>query len=54
MYDQAIEQYARALDFDPHRAVIHRRLAQLYLQKGDPARAALHTKEADKLEKDQK
>jgi len=54
MYDQAIEQYARALNFDPQRAVIHRRLAQLYLQKGDPARAALHTKEADKLEKGQR
>ena len=32
----------------------HRRLAQLYLQKGDQAGAALHTKEADKLEKGQK
>ena len=54
MYAQAIDEYARALDFDPRRAVIHRRLAELYLQKGDPARAALHTKEADKLEKGQR
>ncbi len=50
----AINEYARALDFDPRRAVIHRRLAELYLQKGDPARAALHTKEADKLGNGQK
>jgi tetratricopeptide (TPR) repeat protein len=54
MYAPAIDEYARALDFDPRRAVIHRRLAALYLQKGDPARAALHTKEADKLEKGQR
>ena len=54
MYALAIDEYVRALDFDPRRAVIHRRLAELYLQKGDPARAALHTKEADKLEKGQK
>lgn len=53
MYARAIDEYARALDFDPSRAVIHRRLAELYLKKGDPARAALHTKEADKLEKGQ-
>ena len=53
MYARAIDEYARALDFDPRRAAIHRRLAQLYLQKGDPARAALHSKEADKLEKGQ-
>ena len=54
MYARAIDEYARALDFDPRRAVIHRRLAELYLQKGDPAGAALHTKEADKLEKGQR
>ena len=54
MYAQAIEEYARALDFDPRRAVIHRRLAELYRQKGDPAGAALHTKEAEKLEKGQR
>jgi pentatricopeptide repeat protein len=54
MYARAIAEYARALDFDPRRAAIHRRLAELYLQKGDPARAALHTKEADKLEKGQR
>jgi tetratricopeptide (TPR) repeat protein len=54
MYALAIDEYARALDFDPRRAVVHRRLAELYLQKGDPAGAALHTKEADKLEKGQR
>jgi tetratricopeptide (TPR) repeat protein len=54
LYAQAIDEYARALDFDPRRAVIHRRLAELYRQKGDPAGAALHTKEADKLEKGQR
>ena len=54
MYALAISEYARALDFDPSRAVIHRRLAELYRQKGDPARAALHRKEADKLEKGQR
>ena len=54
MYVLAIDEYARALDLDPRRSVIHRRLAELYLQKGDPAAAALHTKEADKLEKGQR
>jgi tetratricopeptide (TPR) repeat protein len=54
MYARAIEEYTRALDFDPRRAVIHRRLAELYLQNGDSAGAALHTKEADKLEKGQR
>ena len=54
MYAPAIEEYVRALDLDPRRAVIHRRLAELYRQKGDPAGAALHTKEADKLEKGQR
>ena len=54
MYAPAIGEYVRALDLDPRRAVIHRRLAELYRQKGDPAAAALHTKEADKLEKGQK
>jgi tetratricopeptide (TPR) repeat protein len=51
MYTRAIAQYTLALDFDPRRAVIHRRLAELYRQKGDPAGAALHAKEADQLEK---
>ncbi|HEY4086746.1 MAG TPA: tetratricopeptide repeat protein [Bryobacteraceae bacterium] len=53
MYAQAIDEYTRALDFDPRRAVIHRRLAELYSQKGDPAKAALHTKEAEKSGKGQ-
>jgi tetratricopeptide (TPR) repeat protein len=51
MYARAIEEYTRALDFDARRAVIHRRLAELYRQKGDAAGTALHTKEAEKLEK---
>jgi tetratricopeptide (TPR) repeat protein len=54
MYTRAIEEYTLALDFDPRRAAIHRRLAELYLRKADPAASALHTKEADKLEKDQR
>jgi len=54
MYAQAIDEYTRALDFDPRRAAIHRRLAELYVRQGEPARAALHTKEAEKLEKGQR
>jgi tetratricopeptide (TPR) repeat protein len=54
MYATAIDEYTRALDFDPRRAVVHRRLAELYLQKGDSAAAAMHTKEADKLAKGQR
>jgi tetratricopeptide (TPR) repeat protein len=54
IYARAIEEYTRALDFDPLRAVVHRRLAELYRLKGDAAGATLHTKEADKLEKEQK
>jgi tetratricopeptide (TPR) repeat protein len=54
MYAAAIDEYARALDFNPSRAGIHRRLAELYLEKGDKAGAAQHTKEADKLEKGQR
>jgi tetratricopeptide (TPR) repeat protein len=54
LYARAIEAYARALEFDAGRAVIHRRLAELYRQNGDPAGAALHTKEADQLEKGQR
>jgi tetratricopeptide (TPR) repeat protein len=53
VYARAIAEYARALEFDPRRAVVHRRLAELYRQRGDTARAALHTKEADKLAKEQ-
>jgi len=54
LYVQAIDEYARALAFDPRRAAIHRRLAELYLRKGDRAGAALHTKEADKIEIEQR
>ena len=51
---RAIEEYGKALDLDPRRAVIHRRLAELYRQKGDAAGSARHTAEAEKLEKDPK
>lgn len=54
VFTLAIEEYGRALGFDPGRAAVHRRLAELYRQKGDAAAAALHTKEAEKLEKGQK
>ncbi len=54
MYAQAIKEFARALDFDPLRAVVHRRLAELQMQTGDPTGAALHSKEADKIEKSQR
>jgi tetratricopeptide (TPR) repeat protein len=54
MYARAIDEYAHALDFDSGRAAVHRRLAELYLQNGDPAGAALHTKEADKLDQGQR
>jgi tetratricopeptide (TPR) repeat protein len=54
MYAPAIDEYTRALNFDPSRAPVHRRLAELLRQKGDLAGAAQHTKEADKLEKDRK
>ena len=54
MYARAIDEYTRALEFDPRRAVIHRRLAELYRQKGDPAGATRHTTEADKLENAQR
>jgi tetratricopeptide (TPR) repeat protein len=54
MYAQAISAYTSALDLDPRRAAIHRHLAELYTRKGDPASAALHTKEADKLDKGEK
>lgn len=53
MYPRAIAEYTRALALDPRRAVIHRRLAELYRQTGDTAGAARHTKEADKLAKGQ-
>jgi tetratricopeptide (TPR) repeat protein len=46
---QAIEAYSRALDFDPGRGGIHRRLAELYLRKGDSARAIEHATAAEKL-----
>jgi tetratricopeptide (TPR) repeat protein len=54
LYARAIEEYTRALNLDPGRAVVHRRLAELYRQKGDPSGADLHTKEADKLDKVQR
>jgi tetratricopeptide (TPR) repeat protein len=53
MYAQAIGAYTRALDFDPRRADVHQRLAELYLKTGDAARAAQQSKEAEKIEKTQ-
>ncbi len=50
MYASAIGEYKRALGLDPSRPLPHRRLAELYREKGDSANAALQTKEADKLE----
>ncbi len=54
MYDLAIKEYTQALDLDPRRAAVHRRLAELYRQTGDAAVAALHTKKADELEREHK
>jgi Tfp pilus assembly protein PilF len=51
IYPQAIDAYTRALGYDPRRSSVHRTLAELYVQKGDPTNAALHTKEAETLEK---
>jgi tetratricopeptide (TPR) repeat protein len=51
MYPQAIEGYTKALSYDPRRASVHRSLAELYREKGDSANAAVHTKEAETLEK---
>lgn len=51
MYTQAAGEYVRALDLDPRRAAVHRRLAELYLRQGDAVRAAQHTKAAEELEK---
>ena len=53
MYALAIDEYARALDFDPRRAIVQRRLAELYLKQGDPPGPLCIVKEADKLEKGQ-
>ena len=49
MADRAIEAYARALGFDPSRGGVHRRLADLYLRRGDTARAIEHATAAEKL-----
>jgi tetratricopeptide (TPR) repeat protein len=49
MYSLAISEYTHALDLDPRRAAVHRHLADLYLQRGDQAAAASHTKEAERL-----
>jgi len=47
--DQAIEAYARAVGFDPSRGGVHRQLAELYLRRGDLARAIEHATAAEKL-----
>ena len=49
MAAQSIEAYARALGFDPTRAGVHRQLAELYLRRGDSARAIEHATAAEKL-----
>ena len=46
---QAIEAYARALDFDPARGGVHRQLAELYLRRGDSGRAIEHATVAERL-----
>jgi len=46
---QAIEAYTRALDLDPDRGAVHRQLAELYLKRGDSARAIEHATAAEKL-----
>lgn len=51
LYARAIAEYTRAIQFDPRRAAVHRRLAELYRQTGNLAGAARHMKEAEKLEK---
>lgn len=48
--DEAIQAYSRALDFDPARGEVHRRLAGLYRRKGDSARANEHAAAAEKLD----
>src|ERR1035437_873363 len=49
MADRAMEAYVRALGFDPDRGGVHRQLAELYLRRGDSARAIEHAREAEKL-----
>jgi tetratricopeptide (TPR) repeat protein len=49
LWAQAIEAYERALGFDPGRGDVHCRLAELYLRKGDRARAMEHAAAAEKL-----
>jgi len=51
MAAQSIEAYERALEFDSRRGEAHRRLAELYLKRGDGARAREHAVEAEKLAK---
>lgn len=46
---QAIGAYTRALDLDPDRGGVHRQLAELYLRRGDSARAIEHATAAEKL-----
>jgi tetratricopeptide (TPR) repeat protein len=49
MAAQAIEAYTRALDLDPDRGGVHRQLAELFLRRGDSARAREHATAAEKL-----
>ena len=38
----AIREFLRALEFDPARSTVHRRLAELYRQSGNPTAAGRH------------
>jgi tetratricopeptide (TPR) repeat protein len=49
MPDRAIQAYSRALDFDPGRGEVHRRLAELYFRSGDVVHAMEHATAAEKL-----
>jgi tetratricopeptide (TPR) repeat protein len=49
MSAQALEAYSRTLEFDPGRGEAHRRLAELYLKKGDNAHAVEHALAAERF-----
>jgi len=49
MTAHSIEAYARALGFDPSHGGVHRQLAELYLRRGDSARAIEYAMAAEKL-----
>lgn len=49
MPDRAVQAFTRALDFDPNNGNAHRRLAELYLRRGDKPHAIEHATAAEKL-----